>query len=314
MTIPELTIYIPTFNRLSKLKNCLNAIKSDIVGHESKVTVYVSNNASTDGTKEYLDSLDWIKVRHNETNLGYAGNVIHGYNLPFKSKFVWIIGDDDYLISGSISELLNLTKLDVDYIFCNTTAFNPNQEQSIWENFPKIPVGSVKGKYSGTFECKFPDLIDPKVADTLLGELMVNCFRQDAVRWDSPIENDKTDGRIRQAHNIPLISAFTKETKAVYSHTPRTFNFWGTAEWLNDYDYVFPVIMLWLINEYKKFVIEDKYFALLDYYFQLMGGSIERQINNSTTAIPFNDNFKEVLNSTFKEFINYQTRANKPEN
>ena len=307
MTVPELTIYIPTFNRLSKLKNCLNAIKYDIAGNTDKVAVYVSNNASTDGTKEYLDGLDWIKVRHNETNLGFAGNVIHGYNLPFKSKFVWIIGDDDYLIPSSISELLELTKLDVDYIFCNTTAFNPKDESSIWSNFPSVPTGSIKGKYTENFECKFADLIDPNVADTLLGELMVSCFRQDAVKWTDPIENDKTDARIRQAHNIPIISSFNKDTKAIYCHAPKTFNFWGTAEWLKDYDYVFPVIMLWLITEYKKFVSDDKYFALLEYYFQLMGGSIERQINKTTTAIPFNDAFNDALSGAFNEFINHQT-------
>lgn len=298
----ELTIYIPTYNRLNKLTNCLNAIKYDIAGYEDKVVVYVSNNASTDGTKEYLDSLDWIKVRHNDTNLGFVGNVTHGYNLPFESKFVWIIGDDDYLIAGSISELLELTQCDVDYIFCNTTAFSPDDEPDVWAAFPNIPEGKIKGKYEGSFECLFPDLIDPYVADTLLGELMVNCFRQSKVRWTEPIENDVTDARIRQAHNVPLINSFTKDTKAIYCQTPRTFNFWGTAEWLDDYDYVFPVITLWLINEYRKFIPEGKYFALLEYYFKLMGKSIERQINKTTTAKPFNDAFIEVLNKSFDDY------------
>ena len=301
----NLTIYIPTYNRLSKLKNCLKCIEYDIKGFDD-VCVYVSNNCSTDGTKEYLESLDWIKFRHNDTNLGFAGNVIHGYNLPFDSKFVWIIGDDDYVIPGSISELLKLTELDVDYIFCNTTAFSPDKEADVWSTFPRIPAGIVKGKYAGVFECEFPDLIHPNVADTLLGELMVNCFRQSKVRWTDPVENDETDARIKQAHNVPLIHSFNKDTKAIYSQTPRTFNFWGTAEWLNNYDYIFPVIMLWLINEYKKFVSEDKYFGLLEYYFQLMGASIDRQVNKSTTAIPFNNAFQNSLNKSFREYLDYQ--------
>jgi glycosyltransferase involved in cell wall biosynthesis len=52
----SLTIFIPTFNRLEKLKKCLNCIKNDLFGYEDQVAVVVSNNASTDGTKEYLDS------------------------------------------------------------------------------------------------------------------------------------------------------------------------------------------------------------------------------------------------------------------
>jgi hypothetical protein len=219
--------------------------------------------------------------------------------LPFKSKFVWIIGDDDYLIPGSIGELLVLTNYDVDYIYCNTMAFSPDDAGRVWDAFPDVPMGQIKGKYEGIVECKFPDLIDPNVADTLLGELMVNCFRQDVCRWDKPIENDETDARTRQVHNVPLIECFTKDTKAVYSQSPKTFNFWGTAEWLGDYDYVFPVIMLWLILEYRKFVSEEKYFALLQYYIDLMGASITRQMEGKTKARPFNDAFKDVLNRTF---------------
>ena len=295
----DLTIYIPTYNRLSKLKNCLRAIKYDLKGYEDRVKIFVSNNGSTDGTKEYLDAQKWIEVRHNAENLGAAANFIYAYNLPFKSKFVWIIGDDDYLIPGSIGELLVLTNYDVDYIYCNTMAFSPDDAGRVWDAFPDVPMGNIKGKYEGIVECKFPDLIDPNVADTLLGELMVNCFRQEACRWDKPIENDETDARIRQVHNVPLIECFTKDTKAVYSQSPKTFNFWGTAEWLGDYDYVFPVIMLWLIMEYRKFVSEEKYFALLQYYIDLMGASITRQMEGKTKARPFNDAFKDVLNRTF---------------
>jgi glycosyltransferase involved in cell wall biosynthesis len=300
--VTDLTIYIPTYNRLSKLKNCLKAIKYDLKGYEDRVKIFVSNNGSTDGTKEYLDFQDWIEVRHNLQNLGAADNFIYAYNLPFKSKFIWIIGDDDYLIPGAIGELLVLTSYDVDYIYCNTMAFSPEDADKVWELFPKVPMGKIKGKYEGIVECNFADLIDPNVADTLLGELMVNCFRQDVCRWDKPIENDETDARIKQAHNVPLIECFTKDTKAVYSQSPKTFNFWGTAEWLGDYDYVFPVIMLWLILQYKKFVSDENYFALVQYYIDLMGKSIIRQMKGKTKAMPFNDAFKNVLNKTLKEY------------
>ncbi len=141
----NLTIYIPTYNRLEKLKNCLKCIKYDIKGYEDKVCVYVSNNGSTDGTKEYLDSLGWVKKRHNEVNLGAAKNFIHAYDLPFESKFVWIIGDDDYVIPGTIGDLLKKTKYDVDFIFCNTMAFSPEDEQRIWESYPVFAAGDVLG-------------------------------------------------------------------------------------------------------------------------------------------------------------------------
>ena len=302
-----LTIYIPTYNRLNKLTNCLNAIKYDIAGYEDQVIVYVSNNASTDGTKEYLDSLDWIKVRHNDTNLGFVGNVIHGYNLPFESKFVWIIGDDDYLIAGSISELLELTKCNVDYIFCNTTAFVNETEQEIWGSYPNIPKGIIKGKYKDTVNTTFDKLIDFQVADTLLGELMVNCFRQSAVRWLGELNHTdefEHEGRQKQPHNLPFIECFTKETKAIYVPKPRTFNFWGSAEWIDNYDYVYPIIMLWLIKKYKKFVSKEKYYELLKGYFVIMQKSLERQFEGTSKAQPFSEHIKLIILNEFEDAKN----------
>lgn len=298
-----LTIYIPTYNRLSKLKNCLKCIEYDIKGFDN-VCVYVSNNGSTDGTKEYLDSLDWVRKRHNEVNLGAAKNFIHAYDLPFESTFVWIIGDDDYVIPGTISDLLENTSRDVDFIFCNTMAFSPEDAERIWDSYPQVPNGAIKGKYAGQVETTFEKLIDPNVADTLLGELMVICFRQSAVRWSQSLvhyDEFESEGRHRQAHNVPLIDCFNKDTRALYIQTPRTFNFWGTTEWINDYDYIFPIIILWLIKKYRKFVSDEKYKQLLEYYFSLMGGSIKRQFEGSSPAKPFSDDIKNVILNTFAE-------------
>lgn len=306
----SLTIFIPTFNRLEKLKKCLNCIKNDLFGYEDQVVVVVSNNASTDGTKEYLDSLNWIQVQHNYKNLGFASNVIKAYDLPFKSKFIWIIGDDDYVIPGAIPDLISKTKQDVDFIFCNTMAFDLGNENVIWENYPQIiPKGAIKGKYKSERLTTFDKLIDPHVADTLLGELMVLCFRQDAIKWSKSLDDDnayENECKKFQAHNIPLIESFTKNTKVLYVYTPRTFNFWGSAEWLKNYDYVFPMIILWLIRKYKKFVDDKKYFELLKYYFSLMASSLERQLSGTSQAKAFDESFNLVLAEEFEYYASYR--------
>jgi glycosyltransferase involved in cell wall biosynthesis len=293
-----LTIFIPTFNRLEKLKKCLNCIKNDLGVNKDRVCVVVSNNASTDGTKEYLDSLDWIYVQHNDENLGFAGNVIKAYNLQFKSKFVWIIGDDDYVIPGSIANLVSKTEQDVDFIFCNTMAFNSGEEDLIWKSYPNIPKGEIKGKYETEIFTTFEKLIDPKVADTLMGELMVLCFRQDAIKWSGNLDDtDEFENECKkaQAHNVPLIESFSKDTKVLYIPTQMTFNFWGSAEWLKDYDYMFPMIILWLIRKYRKFVDDKKYGELLNYYFLLMSGSLKRQLSGESKAKAFNESFNLIL-------------------
>jgi GT2 family glycosyltransferase/Tfp pilus assembly protein PilF len=314
----ELIIYIPTYNRLEKLKNCLNAISREIIGLEDKVLVYVSNNGSVDGTGDYLKSLDykWLHIRHNQENVGSALNILHCFDLPIKSEFVWPIGDDDYVMPNSISGILSIiTKYsNADYIFCNTKAFPTEHSAEILKQY--FEIGSVDGgtvksrKYTGTSLVNFEQLIDPDIADTLLGELMVHCFKQSSIQFDvkeimglnaDTVDWDKLDfetaGKLIHPHTLPFLSCFTRLTKAIYCDVPRTFNFWGSATWLGDYDFVFPTGILFLISQYKErgFISDDKLVKLLDYYYAIMGGSLTRQINGQSTARPFNSAVKAKM-------------------
>ena len=122
----ELVIYIPTYNRHEKLKNCLDIISKEIMGLEDKALIYVSNNGSTDNTRKYLESLNykWLHIRHNKENVGAALNILHCFDLPIQTEFIWLVGDDDYLTPNSISGILSLIEDHpaADYIFCNTKA------------------------------------------------------------------------------------------------------------------------------------------------------------------------------------------------
>jgi glycosyltransferase involved in cell wall biosynthesis len=295
----------------------------------SGVSVFVSNNCSNDGTKEFLDSLTykWLNIKHQEENRGFFGNIKYAFNIPLASEFTWIIGDDDYIIPGAIEGILALIEQypQADYIFCNTKAFPSEQAEQILENF--FAVGSIEGgtvksqKYVGTGLVHFENLIDPEIADTLLGELMCNCFRTSAVRFpENPrhaefLRFDYDDaglesvGEFCQPHNLPLLNSFKPDTAAVYCDAVRTFNFWGSAEWLTDYDYVFPVIILYLISDYYRrgFVKEEKYKSLLDYYYRTMRGPLFRQATGISTARPFSPAVKLEMFRVFSIYINLKS-------
>ena len=331
----ELLIYIPTFNRYEKLRNCINIISKEISGLEDRVLVYVSNNGSTDSTREYLQSLEfrWLHITHNEKNIGYALNILPCFDLPIKSEFVWTIGDDDYLMPNSISGVLLLIKEYplADYIFCNTKAFSSQNFTEIMRHYFKagsVDGGTVKGRKYGTALVDFEELIDPDIADTLLGELMVNCFRQSSLSSykyeaiDFNVENAdwgeldfETVGKLCQPHNLPFLNCFNGKTKAVYCDAPRTFNFWGSAEWLGDYDYTFPIIILFLISQYKEhgFISDGKYMKLLDYYYSAMRASLTRQINGQSTARQFNSNIKAKMFEFFFQYVNRRWQESEKE-
>ncbi len=70
----KISVIILTWNGLSVTKNCLDSLKTtDYPDYE----VIVVDNGSTDGTRDYLEGLDWITLIKNDQNLGFVrGNNI----------------------------------------------------------------------------------------------------------------------------------------------------------------------------------------------------------------------------------------------
>lgn len=88
---------ILTFNRLQKLQSCLPAVQSQTRPPE---TVLVVDNASSDGTAEYLASMraavPGLVVLTNSENLGPAGGFAVGlaWALERGYDYMWLFDDD----------------------------------------------------------------------------------------------------------------------------------------------------------------------------------------------------------------------------
>lgn len=110
---PLLTIAIPTFNRVDCLRLLIDSLMQQLEGTEAlgvKVQILISNNASTDGTGSYLDGLSnipGIKVWNQELNIGGDANIAASCELS-QGKYVWIIGDDDLAMPGTVLAVLDL--------------------------------------------------------------------------------------------------------------------------------------------------------------------------------------------------------------
>ena len=63
------SVVIPVFNQLRYTTDCLESLRRDGVRDEAVVVV---DNASSDGTREFLASNPAIRTIHNDTNLGCA--------------------------------------------------------------------------------------------------------------------------------------------------------------------------------------------------------------------------------------------------
>ncbi|WP_157954213.1 glycosyltransferase family 2 protein [Saccharospirillum mangrovi] len=92
----EVAVVLVTFNRLSLLQNCLAALASQSRPVDQ---VYVINNASTDGTTEYLNGYDGSLALHHVPmidNLGGAGGFSVGVEMAYLdgADYIWLMDDD----------------------------------------------------------------------------------------------------------------------------------------------------------------------------------------------------------------------------
>ena len=105
-----LTIAIPTFNRVE----CLGLLIDSLCGELDRsridltlVEILICDNHSTDGTSLFLKNLSRpeLKVISHDRNYGADFNVRSCFDNA-KGRFVWIIGDDDLPLLGSLSPII----------------------------------------------------------------------------------------------------------------------------------------------------------------------------------------------------------------
>lgn len=113
-----LTISIPTYNRAQELADLLEEILLQArEAPAGTVDVFVSDNASTDGTKAMVGSMVekfakcsvGLKYVCNETNVGFSRNVINAVGNA-DGEYVLIMGDDDNLEPHTLPFLLDALK------------------------------------------------------------------------------------------------------------------------------------------------------------------------------------------------------------
>ncbi|CAJ1227020.1 Galactofuranosyltransferase GlfT1 [Lactiplantibacillus xiangfangensis] len=110
---------IVTYNKLGYLKSCLEGVmKSD----QFLYKIVIINNASTDGTKKYLNTLqkenDKLVVVNERDNLGGAAGFNHGIKraMMLDADAVWVM-DDDTIPDGTTLKNMIDARQNVEHEF-----------------------------------------------------------------------------------------------------------------------------------------------------------------------------------------------------
>ena len=133
----DLSICIPTYNRIEQLDNCLNSIfiaSKNVTNFSFEVCV--SDNGTQEDVskiiKKYENYIN-INFNKNDKNLGFALNAIKAVSMG-SGKYAWLIGNDDLLIPQALERLNHFFKnhKNVDYFFINSY----HLDTSFIEKFP----------------------------------------------------------------------------------------------------------------------------------------------------------------------------------
>lgn len=165
----ELSICIPTYNRVAflemQLKRILSQIQEDCL--ESYLEVIISNNASTDSThavvNEFMKSFPCVNYIVQAKNIGLY-NIVEVAKYA-QGKFTWIVSDDDLIVDGALKYLIDTIAAQDDL---------------------KMITGSVvnqKNFYNSTVMDKNKSL---QILGNNIAYLSFCIFKNDDIRFDMP--------------------------------------------------------------------------------------------------------------------------------
>jgi GT2 family glycosyltransferase len=105
---PIIAAIVVTHDRLALLRDCIAAIRKQ---NRPPNFIFVVNNASSDGTAEWLQTQPDI-IAINQTNEGGSGGFFTGIKTAYakKTDFVWLLDDDSLPEPRALSELLKTSQ------------------------------------------------------------------------------------------------------------------------------------------------------------------------------------------------------------
>lgn len=177
--INSVVAVVVTYNRKELLVECLSAILAQTYKVEKIILI---DNASTDGTKEYLDengllSNPIIQYKLMNKNLGGSGGFYEGikYCRSEKCDWVWVMDDDTIPTKTCLEELINANKLVYDkknnekISFLASAIYGPENE---FMNLPNIDVRPSENGYAYWYEMLEYGMVN--ICDATFVSILVN--------------------------------------------------------------------------------------------------------------------------------------------
>jgi len=134
-----ISIVIANWNTRSLIEDCVNSIFSSTPFSEVSYEVIIIDNASTDGSREYLRSIkDKITLIENDSNTGYARACNQGMKIA-KGRYVLLLGSDTIMKPGTLAACADFLDTTPAAGAVSCKLLNPDgSTQNSLKKFPKL--------------------------------------------------------------------------------------------------------------------------------------------------------------------------------
>lgn len=264
----NLSICIPSFNRLDCLDNCLNSILiSSKNAKNFEFEVCISDNCSdqdpTDIVNKYEKEIKIVFSR-NEENIGFALNAIKTVKLA-SGKYSWLIGNDDLILPNTLMDLKTLfeNNSEIDYFFINSYYLNSKELKNFAHPLNTLALNYKKmetlSKFKENQKVNFWEVVDPKVSWEFLIGIFLSIFNRkmwlDGLKYIN--KKDIEDKRIwsnfdNTCLNAKIISSVFKNKQSFICAKPLSINLIGEREWASLYDFIEIVRIPELLDYYRS--------------------------------------------------------------
>ena len=146
---------VVTYNRLELLRQCAQALRNQTVACD----ILIVDNASTDGTAQWLESKPELNYRNTGSNLGGAGGFNIGMRWAVEAgyDYVWVMDDDTLPQPDALEKLLEADRvLEGNYGWLSSVALwvdgseckmnRQKLKKSFFEYSPLLKYGLVQAE------------------------------------------------------------------------------------------------------------------------------------------------------------------------
>mgnify|MGYP002520762975 CR=1 FL=1 len=286
-----LTIIIPTYNRCSLLKKSLNNLLPMTKDYLEMVDVYVSDNDSTDETKDvvchFLASYPNLKYFKQDQNIGAANN-FYDATKRVKTKYVTLLSDDDLVLPTYLSTIIQILSDNLDFGLLNVNLLSVSENGRYLGTRDSLAVENHIVRYATGGDFLKQHLISPSLisSNIFLREgfvetferinkqeypgyewyyaLMLSVIDKSCLYYDLPllIQRQPTGNNVRWIKKAPLyfIYGFGHMFKSLDKYASGLDIAWKNF-FINDST---PPYLLQIVSQNRDFY-RDKFLLLKDY-------------------------------------------------